>query len=59
MRRRRVLCLEMANAMANLNVLDHRVRSAEAPKIDEVPKWGMLREAELHHAVQPDRAAGP
>ena len=42
MRRRRVLCLEMANAMADLDVLITASAPAEAPKIDEVPKWGML-----------------
>jgi aspartyl-tRNA(Asn)/glutamyl-tRNA(Gln) amidotransferase subunit A len=42
MRRRRVLCREMANAMADLDVLITASAPAEAPKIDEVPKWGML-----------------
>jgi aspartyl-tRNA(Asn)/glutamyl-tRNA(Gln) amidotransferase subunit A len=41
-RRRRVLCQEIATAMADLDVLITASAPAEAPKIDEVPKWGML-----------------
>ncbi|HET6606972.1 MAG TPA: amidase, partial [Rhodopila sp.] len=41
-RRRRVLCQEIAAAMADLDVLVTAAAPAEAPKIDEVPKWAML-----------------
>jgi len=41
-RRRRVLCEEMRDAMANLDILITASAPAEAPKIDEVPKWAML-----------------
>jgi aspartyl-tRNA(Asn)/glutamyl-tRNA(Gln) amidotransferase subunit A len=41
-RRRRVLCEEMRDAMANLDILITASAPAEAPKITEVPKWGML-----------------
>jgi Asp-tRNA(Asn)/Glu-tRNA(Gln) amidotransferase A subunit family amidase len=41
-RRRRVLCEEMRDAMADLDVLITASAPAEAPKIDEVPKWGMF-----------------
>jgi aspartyl-tRNA(Asn)/glutamyl-tRNA(Gln) amidotransferase subunit A len=42
LRRRRVLCEEMRDAMANLDILITASAPAEAPKITEVPKWGML-----------------
>jgi aspartyl-tRNA(Asn)/glutamyl-tRNA(Gln) amidotransferase subunit A len=42
LRRRRVLCLEMTEAMADLDILITASAPAEAPKIDEVPKWAML-----------------
>jgi aspartyl-tRNA(Asn)/glutamyl-tRNA(Gln) amidotransferase subunit A len=42
LRRRRALCLEMRDAMADLDLLITASAQAEAPKIDEVPKWGML-----------------
>jgi aspartyl-tRNA(Asn)/glutamyl-tRNA(Gln) amidotransferase subunit A len=42
LRRRRVLCMEMRDAMADLDVLITASVQAEAPKITEVPKWGML-----------------
>jgi aspartyl-tRNA(Asn)/glutamyl-tRNA(Gln) amidotransferase subunit A len=42
LRRRRVLCQEMRDAMAGLDVLITASAPAEAPKIDEVPKWAML-----------------
>ena len=42
LRRRRVLCLEMRDAMADLDILITASAPGEAPKIDEVPKWGML-----------------
>jgi aspartyl-tRNA(Asn)/glutamyl-tRNA(Gln) amidotransferase subunit A len=41
-RRRRQLCVEMRDAMADLDVLITATSPAEAPKIDEVPKWAML-----------------
>ncbi|HEY4041378.1 MAG TPA: amidase [Rhodopila sp.] len=41
-RRRRVLCQEMREAMADLDILITASAPAEAPKINEVPKWGML-----------------
>ena len=56
-RRRRVLCEEMRDAMADLDILITASAPAEAPKINEVPKWAHAGEAQLHHAVQPDRAA--
>jgi aspartyl-tRNA(Asn)/glutamyl-tRNA(Gln) amidotransferase subunit A len=42
LRRRRVLCLEMREAMADLDILITASAPAEAPKITEVPKWAML-----------------
>ena len=42
LRRRRVLCLEMRDAMADLDILITASAPAEAPKIDEVPKWAMF-----------------
>jgi aspartyl-tRNA(Asn)/glutamyl-tRNA(Gln) amidotransferase subunit A len=41
-RRRRELCLEMRDAMADLDILITASAPAEAPRIDEVPKWAML-----------------
>jgi aspartyl-tRNA(Asn)/glutamyl-tRNA(Gln) amidotransferase subunit A len=41
-RHRRTLCLEMAAAMADLDILITAAAPAEAPKIDLVPKWVML-----------------
>lgn len=41
-RRRRLLCAEMAAAMADLDILITASAPAEAPKITEVPKWAML-----------------
>jgi aspartyl-tRNA(Asn)/glutamyl-tRNA(Gln) amidotransferase subunit A len=41
-RRRRMLCLELKEAMADLDILVSASAPAEAPKITEVPKWGML-----------------
>lgn len=38
-RRRRVLCREMAGAMADLDVIVMASAPAEAPRIDNVPKW--------------------
>ena len=42
LRRRRALCLEMRRAMADLDILVTVSAPAEAPKITEVPKWGMF-----------------
>ncbi len=41
-RRRRVLCLEMQAAMADLDILITASAPAEAPKINDIPKWAML-----------------
>jgi aspartyl-tRNA(Asn)/glutamyl-tRNA(Gln) amidotransferase subunit A len=41
-RRRRVLCEEVRDAMADLDILITASAPAEAPKINEVPKWGMF-----------------
>jgi len=38
-RRRRVLCREMAEAMADLDVIVMASAPAEAPRLDNVPKW--------------------
>jgi aspartyl-tRNA(Asn)/glutamyl-tRNA(Gln) amidotransferase subunit A len=42
LRRRRTLCLEMRDAMADLDILITASAPTEAPKITEVPKWGMF-----------------
>ncbi len=42
LRRRRVLCLEMRDAMAELDILVTAAAPAEAPRITEVPKWAMF-----------------
>ncbi|MGA3399050.1 MAG: amidase [Acetobacteraceae bacterium] len=42
LRRRRVLCLELKQAMSKLDILVSAVQPAEAPPIDAVPKWAML-----------------
>jgi len=41
-RRRRILCQEMHDAMADLDILITAAAPAEAPRINEVPKWLML-----------------
>ena len=41
-RRRRELCLEMATAMADVDVVITAAQPGEAPVITEVPKWAML-----------------
>ncbi|MBN8904431.1 MAG: amidase, partial [Rhodospirillales bacterium] len=41
-RRRRLLCLELQAAMADVDILVTAAQPAEAPKITEVPKWAML-----------------
>ena len=42
LRRRRALCLEMRDVMADLDILITASAPAEAPRINEVPKWGMF-----------------
>ena len=42
LRRRRMLCLQMREAMAELDILITASAPAEAPKITEVPKWAMF-----------------
>jgi aspartyl-tRNA(Asn)/glutamyl-tRNA(Gln) amidotransferase subunit A len=42
LRRRLVLCLEMRDAMADLDILITASAPEEAPKITEVPKWAMF-----------------
>jgi aspartyl-tRNA(Asn)/glutamyl-tRNA(Gln) amidotransferase subunit A len=42
LRRRRALCVEMRDAMAELDILLTASAAAEAPKIHDVPKWAML-----------------
>jgi aspartyl-tRNA(Asn)/glutamyl-tRNA(Gln) amidotransferase subunit A len=41
-RRRRVLCEEMRDAMAGLDLLITASAQSEAPKITDVPKWGIF-----------------
>ena len=41
-RRRRVLCQEMAAAMADLDILVSASAPGEAPRIDQVPKWANM-----------------
>ena len=41
LRRRRALCAEMAAAMADLDILVTAAQPAEAPRIADVPKWGL------------------
>ena len=38
-RRRRVLCREMAEAMADLDIIVSASAAGEAPRLDNVPKW--------------------
>ena len=47
MRRRRLLCLELTEAMADLDILVSASQPGEAPRIDEVPKWGNLEKPSL------------
>src|SRR5580658_279962 len=47
LRRRRLLCLELTNAMADLDILISASQTGEAPKIKEVPKWGNLENPSL------------
>ena len=46
-RRRRILCLELTHAMADLDILVSASQTGEAPKITEVPKWGNLEKPSL------------
>jgi aspartyl-tRNA(Asn)/glutamyl-tRNA(Gln) amidotransferase subunit A len=41
-RRRRVLCREMAEAMADLDIIVSASQAGEAPRIAEVPKWANM-----------------
>ncbi|MFZ5783870.1 MAG: amidase [Pseudomonadota bacterium] len=41
-RRRRVLCREMAEAMADLDIVVSASQPGEAPRIDSVPKWANM-----------------
>jgi len=41
-RRRRMLCREMATAMADLDIIVSASQPGEAPKIAEVPKWANM-----------------
>jgi aspartyl-tRNA(Asn)/glutamyl-tRNA(Gln) amidotransferase subunit A len=41
-RRRRVLCREMAAAMADLDIIVSASQMGEAPRIDSVPKWANM-----------------
>ena len=42
LRRRRVLCAEMAAAMDGIDMVVTAVQPGEAPPIHEAPRWGML-----------------
>jgi aspartyl-tRNA(Asn)/glutamyl-tRNA(Gln) amidotransferase subunit A len=46
-RRRRILCLELKDAMADLDILVSASQQGEAPRIDSVPKWGNLERPSL------------
>jgi aspartyl-tRNA(Asn)/glutamyl-tRNA(Gln) amidotransferase subunit A len=46
-RRRRMLCLELKNAMADIDILVSASQPGEAPRIDSVPKWGNLEKPSL------------
>lgn len=47
MRRRRTLCLEVKDAMADLDLLVSASQPTEAPRITEVPKWGSMEKPSL------------
>ncbi|MGE0224386.1 MAG: amidase [Acetobacteraceae bacterium] len=47
MRRRRMLCAEVRDAMADLDILVSASQPGEAPLIDAVPKWGNLEKPSL------------
>ncbi|MBV9860276.1 MAG: amidase [Alphaproteobacteria bacterium] len=42
LRRRRSLCLELKAAMADIDILVSAVQPAEAPPIEDVPKWATM-----------------
>ena len=44
-RRRRVLCREMADAMADLDIIVSASQPGEAPRIAEVPKWANMEKS--------------
>ena len=46
-RRRRTLCVELRDAMADLDILVSASQAGEAPRIDAVPKWGNLERPSL------------
>ncbi len=46
-RRRRTLCLELKEAMADLDILVSASQPAEASRIAEVPKWGSMEKPSL------------
>ena len=46
-RRRRILCQEVATAFETCDILVSASQAAEAPKIMEVPKWGNLERPSL------------
>jgi aspartyl-tRNA(Asn)/glutamyl-tRNA(Gln) amidotransferase subunit A len=46
-RRRRTLCLELSDAMADFDILVSASQPGEAPLITEVPKWGNLEKPSL------------
>ena len=46
-RRRRTLCVELRDAMADLDILVSASQTGEAPRIDAVPKWGNLERPSL------------
>jgi len=46
-RRRRILCHELKQAMADLDILVSASQTGEAPRIDSVPKWGNLEKPSL------------
>ena len=46
-RRRRTLCVELRDALADLDILVSASQTGEAPRIDAVPKWGNLERPSL------------
>ena len=46
-RRRRTLCLELTDAMADVDILVSASQTGEAPPIAEVPKWASLEKPSL------------
>ena len=44
-RKRRLLCLELKAAMADLDILVSASAATEAPRITEVPKWATLEKS--------------